>query len=88
MDEEYWSVKRNAYSVVCITPDFHGTTTVWDTSEEAWQDIIERIDDFMDDESIDTYCYVSKVYDGYEIRDKYDNRIICCYKVFETQELE
>lgn len=88
MDKEYWSVKRNAYSAVCITPDFHGTTIVWGTSEEAWKDITERIDDFMSDENINTRFYAVKVYDGYEIRDKFDDRIIRCYKVFETQELE
>lgn len=33
MSDEYWSVKRSAYAVVCITSDYHGTVIVWDTIE-------------------------------------------------------
>ena len=40
-NEEYWSVKRCTYACVCITPDGHGSVTIWDASEEAWKDALE-----------------------------------------------
>ena len=38
MDDGYWEVKRFAYVCVCITSEYHGSVTVWNTSEEAWKD--------------------------------------------------
>lgn len=43
MDEEYWSVKRFAYACVCISPDYHGSVTIWNTEEETWDAVKERI---------------------------------------------
>lgn len=88
MSDEYWSVKRNAYAVVCITYDYHGTVTTWDTREEAENDIEERLQDFFSNEIERKRFYGKKVCDGYEIRDKITDQIIRCYKIFEEQELE
>ena len=86
MNEECWSVKRNAYACICITPDIHGTAIIWDTKEEAWNDAEERVKDFIEDDS-KRFGY-RKVEDGYEIVDKYINKILRYYKIFEVQELE
>lgn len=86
MNEECWSVKRNAYACICIIPDFHGTAIIWNTKEEAWNDAEERVEDFIEDDPM-RFGY-RKVEDGYEIVDKYRNKILRYYKVFEAQELE
>lgn len=86
MNEECWSVKRNAYACICITPDIHGTAIIWDTKEEAWNDAEERVKDFIEDD-FKRFGY-RKVEDGYEIVDKYINKILRYYKIFEVQELE
>ena len=70
MNDEYWSVKRSAYAVVCITVDYHGTVTVWNTMEEAKNDVEERIQDFFSSKIEKEKFYSKKVDDGYEIRDK------------------
>ena len=88
MSDGYWSVKRSAYAVVCITPDYHGTVIVWDTLEEAENDIEERIEDFFSDDVEKERFYFVKVDDGYEIRCISDEQIVQCYKIFEEQELE
>lgn len=88
MSDKYWSVKRNAYAVVCVTYDYHGTVTVWDTLEEAENDIEERIQDFFSGDIEKIRFYSKRVDDGYEIRDKITEQIVRCYKIFEAQELE
>ncbi len=35
MSDEYWIVKRITFACICITQDFHGTATVWDSSDEV-----------------------------------------------------
>lgn len=84
--KEYWSVKRNAYACVCITPDIHGTAVIWESQEEAWHDAKERVEEFIR-EDFQRFKY-QKVYDGYEVINKYRNNVIRYYKVFEVQELE
>ena len=84
--EKEWYVKRTCYICVCITSDFNGTAIVWNTSKEAWKDATERAETFVYGE--ETRIYYKKVFDGYEIRDKFSHKIIRCYKIFETQELE
>ena len=86
MNEECWSVKRNAYACICITPDFHGTAIIWNTKEEALEDAKERVKDFIEDNS-KRFGY-RKVEDGYEIINKCTSKIIRYYKIFEVQELE
>lgn len=88
MSDEYWSVKRSAYAVVCITPDYHGTVIVWDTLEEAENDVKERLQDFFSGGVEREKFYPKRVHDGYEIRSKITNEIVRCYKIFEEQELE
>ena len=88
MGDEYWSVKRSAYAVVCITVDYHGTVIVWDTMEEAKNDVEERIQDFFSGKIEKSKFYSKKVHDGYEIRDIVTEQIVRCYKIFEEQELE
>lgn len=85
MSNEYYSLKRTCYACVCITPDYNGSCTIWNTYEEAWQDAVERTEEFvfLEDER---FSY-KKVPDGFEILDV-NGRIVRCYKVFETQELE
>ena len=86
MPQHYWEVKRNAFGVVCITMDFHGTVTIWGSLEQARQDVEERIEDFL---STEGNCFKAiKVDDGYEIREKHSDRIVRCYKIFDAQELE
>ena len=87
MNNEYWSVKRNAYAVVCITPDYHGSVIVWNTMEEAENDVEERIEDFFSGKIEKTKFYSKKVDDGYEIRDIITEQEVRCYKIFEEQEL-
>lgn len=86
MNEEYWFVKRFAYACVCITSDYNGSATVWNTSEEAWKDAKERADECVK-ENTEWLDYL-KVYDGYEIVNKDTKEILMCYKVFDVQELE
>lgn len=88
MDDEYWSVKRSAYAVVCITSDYHGSVIVWNTMEEAENDVEERIEDFFSGKIEKTKFYSKKVHDGYEIRDIITQKVVRCYKIFEEQELE
>lgn len=88
MNDEYWSVKRSAYAVVCITLDYHGSVIVWDTLEEAENDIEERLQDFFSSKIEKENFYPRKVNDGYEIRNKITEQIVRCYKIFEEQELE
>lgn len=83
-NEEYWCVKRCAYACVCITPNGHGSVTIWDTSEEAWKDALERAEELVNERS--GILYYNKVYDGYEVWDS--NTVVRYYKVFEAQELE
>lgn len=87
MDEEYWSVKRFAYACVCISPNYHGSVTIWNTEEEAWDDAKERANGWINEE--DSKCFeCQEVYDGYEIVYKDTYQKIMCYKVFDMQELE
>lgn len=88
MCSEYYEVKRSAYGVVCITPDFHGSVTVWETLEEAESDAKERVDEYLFLPSESLRFEAIKVDDGYEIRRKDDSTIVRCYKIFEVQELE
>ena len=88
MNDEYWSVKRSAYAVVCITPDYHGSVIVWDTLEEAENDVEERLQDFFLSEIERENFYSRRVDDRYEIRGKNTEQIVRCYKIFEEQELE
>lgn len=85
MSDEYYSLKRVCYACVCITPEFNGSCTIWDTREEAWNDAKERVDELIGES--DGRLYYKEVYDGFEIYDASD-RIIRCYKVFDAQELE
>lgn len=85
-NEKEWNVKRTYYICVCITSNFVGTAVLWNTSEDAWKDAEERVEAFIEGE--ENHIYYKKVSDGYEIRDKFSYKIIQCYKVFETQELE
>ena len=86
MNDEYWSLKRSAYACVCITNDGHGSVTIWDNSEEAWDDALERTKYFVNE----CYgrAYYNKVYDGYEIFVTGNPTVQRYYKVFESQELE
>lgn len=86
MSEEYWTVKRSAYACVCITPDMHGSVTVWETREAAWADAEERVKDFINEEG--NYLKYKRVEDGYEILTKNTDKVVRYYKVFEEQELE
>lgn len=86
MNEREWNVKRTYYICACITSDFIGTAVLWNTSEDAWKDAEERVEAFIEGE--ENRIYYKKVSDGYEIRDKFSHKVIYCYKVFETQELE
>ena len=88
MGNEYWSVKRSAYAVVCITADYHGSVIVWNTMEEAENYVEERIEDFFSGKIEKAKFYYKKVHDGYEIRDILTEQIVRCYKIFEEQELE
>ncbi len=81
-------VKSYWYAVVSIFDDFHGTAIIWKTEKEAWEDINERIDSFFENENEKKLFYLKKVEDGYEIRDKSNDKIVRCYKIFVTQELE
>lgn len=83
-----WYVKSYWYAVVCISDKFHGTGVIWKTEEEAWEDIEGRVENFFEDENERKHFYSKKVEDGYEIRNKSDNQIVICYKIFDTQELE
>lgn len=85
---DYWSIKRSAYAVVCITYDYHGTVTVWDTIKEAENDMEERVQDFFLGEIEKRNFYSKKVNDGYEIRNKNTEQVVRCYKIFGEQELE
>lgn len=84
MSDEYYSLKRACYACVCITPEFYGSCTIWNTFEEAWQDAKERTEELVDN-CKQLYC--EKVHDGFEIYDTSD-RIVRCYKIFDAQELE
>lgn len=88
MNNDYYEVKRNAYAVVCITPDFHGSCTVWETREQAEKDAKERVDEFLFLPSESLRFEAVEVDDGYEIRDKLTAAIVRCYKIFDMQELE
>ena len=85
MNEECYEVKRNAYAVVCITADYHGSVIVWDTLEQAEQDAEERVKDLLQEcpqlEAI-------KVDNGYELLNKFKGKVVRCYKIFDAQELE
>lgn len=84
MSNEYWNLKRTCYACVCITPEYNGSCMIWNTYEEAWQDTVERTEGFVLE---DDRFYYKEVPDGFEILDV-NGRIVRCYKVFETQELE
>lgn len=84
--EDGWSVKRTAYTCVCLTPEMHGSVTVWEEQEDAWRDAKERAEDLVQENPSVLKC--KKVYDGYEVLDKTTNTAIRLYKVFEAQELE
>ena len=86
MDDGYWEVKRFAYVCVCITSEYHGSVTVWNTSEEAWKDAKERADECIKENAEWLDCL--KVYDGYEVVYQDKKEVIMCYKVFDMQELE
>ena len=86
MNEEYWSLKRSAYACVCLTDDGHGSVTVWDTEEDAWNDAWERTENFINENLERSYC--KKVYDGYEIFVIGSPKVQRYYKVFDVQELE
>lgn len=88
MSNEYWMVKRVCYTVVCITFDFHGTCTIWETKAKAEKDIEERVEEFFLEENEKNLYVPVKIYDGYEIRDKVNGNIVRCYKIFESQVLE
>lgn len=85
-NEDGWSVKRTAYTCVCLTPEMHGSVTVWEEQEDAWRDAKERAEDLVQENPSVLKC--KKVYDGYEVLDKTTNTAIRLYKVFEAQELE
>lgn len=85
-NEDGWSVKRTAYTCVCLTPEMHGSVTVWEEQEDAWQDAKERAEDLVQENPSVLKC--KKVYDGYEVLDRTTNTAIRLYKVFEAQELE
>lgn len=85
MNGEYWMVKRIAFACICITQDFHGTATVWNSSDEAWDDARDRAEDFIQEDNRFTY---KKVEDGYEVMNKYTKEIVRYYKIFDVQELE
>lgn len=79
-------VKRTAYTCVCLTPEMHGSVTVWEEQEDAWRDAKERAEDLVQENPSVLKC--KKVYDGYEVLDRATNTAIRLYKVFEAQELE
>lgn len=87
---EYWNVKRNCYTVNAIRftneKDPHGCSIIWEDKENAWNDIEERVEEFMSTES--EHCYAEKVQDGYIIKSKHSKEVIVAYKIFEAQELE
>lgn len=85
-NEDGWSVKRTAYTCVCLTPEMHGSVTVWEEQEDAWRDAKERAEDLVQENPSVLKC--KKVYDGYEVLDRTTNTAIRSYKVFEAQELE
>lgn len=85
-NEDGWSVKRTAYTCVCLTPEMHGSVTVWEEQEDAWRDAKERAEDLVQENPSVLKC--KKVYDGYEVLDRTTNTAIRLYKVFEAQELE
>ena len=85
-NEDGWSVKRTAYTCVCLTPEMHGSVTVWEEQEDAWRDAKERAEDLVQENPSVLMC--KKVYDGYEVLDSTTNTAIRLYKVFEAQELE
>ena len=85
-NEDYWMVKKSFYGVVCITPEFHGSVIVWNTLEEAEQDLEERVEGFL--EKTNNRFVTKKVDDGYEILEKETKRTGRCYKIFDAQELE
>ena len=83
-NDEYYSLKRTCYACVCITQGYNGSCTIWNTYEEAWQDAVERTEEFLLE---DEQFYCKEVLDGFEIYDT-SNRIVESYKVFDAQELE
>lgn len=74
----------SCYACVCVTPECNGSCMIWNTYEEAWKDAVEKTEEFVLE---DDQFYCKEVPDGFEILDV-NGRIVRCYKVFETQELE
>lgn len=71
-------VKRTAYTCVCLTPEMHGSVTVWEEQEDAWRDAKERAEDLVQENPSVLKC--KKVYDGYEVLDKTQTQRLDCTK--------